>query len=127
MFINYNAHPKGLHVRDCVKRAIAKATGIDYTEVSRELNRYKKISGCKEYNENKNWRGYIEKVLKTEKLNFPAISGVSRMNGYTFCNEYPKGAYILRMAHHLTCCIDGVIYDTWDCRDKCVYNAYKII
>ena len=30
------------------------------------------------------------------------------------------------MAGHLSCCIDGVIYDTWDCTNKTVYGVYKI-
>lgn len=45
---------------------------------------------------------------------------------YKFCNPHPTGSYILRMAGHLSSCVDGVILDTWDCRDKCVYNAYKV-
>ena len=48
------------------------------------------------------------------------------MNGQRFCEAYKKGRYILNMAGHWSCCVDGVIYDTWDCSDKCVYTAYKI-
>ena len=32
----------------------------------------------------------------------------------------------MNMAGHWRCCINGVIYDTWDCSEKCVYTAYKI-
>ena len=48
------------------------------------------------------------------------------MNGERFCIAYPKGRYILNMAGHWSSCIDGVIYDTWDCSEKCVYTAYKM-
>lgn len=126
MYKFLNVHPKGLRVGDCVKRAITTATGMDYMEVQRELNRCKKITGCSKFNDNKNWKYYVEKELKAKKLSFPAVQGQDRMNGYKFCEEFPKGHYILRMAGHLSCCIDGVIYDTWDCSDKCVYNAYKM-
>ena len=126
MYIYHNAHPKGLRVGDCVKRAITKATGLDYDEVTRELNRFKKITGAKSFNSDRNCYDYVEKVLKRKKLSFPAQVGQPRMNGHTFCEEYQSGAYILNMAHHWSCCVDGVIYDTWDCRDKCVYTAYKI-
>ena len=34
---------------------------------------------------------------------------------YKFLNLHPKGRHILNMAGHLTRCVDGVIYDTWDC------------
>jgi hypothetical protein len=125
-FIFNNPHPKGKLVKDCVKRALAIATGKDYMEIQRELNRLKKITGCQIFNERGNFKYYIEKVLKCTKLSFPAEKGKERMNGYQFTLEYPKGIYILRMAGHLTCCKDGVINDTWDCSDKCVYNAWEV-
>ena len=126
MYKYLNVHPQEKIVRDCVKRAITLATKKDYAEVSRELNRHKKVTGCKQFNETKNWRSYVEKVLKLQKISFQAVKGQPRMNGERFCRAYPKGRYILRMASHLSCCIDGVIYDTWDCSDKCVYQAYKV-
>ena len=49
------------------------------------------------------------------------------MNGIMFCATHPKGRYILNMAGHWSCCVDGIIYDTWDCSEKCVYTAYEII
>lgn len=127
MFKYFNANPKGLKVGDCVKRAITKATGKDYMEVQRELNRCKKITGCAKFNNNKNWKYYLEEVLGTIKISFPAVRGEERMNGERFMAEYYRGTYILNMAGHLSVCVDGHIYDTWDCTDKCVYTAYKIV
>ena len=126
MYTYYNAHPKGLLVGDCVKRAISKAANMDYMEVQRELNRHKKVTGCANYYDHNHGTHYIEHVLRGVKMSFPAVKGKPRMNGERFCKAYPKGHYILSMAGHLSCCIDGVIYDTWDCSDKCVYTAYKV-
>ena len=122
----YNAHPEGKRVGDCVKRAVTYVTGMDYHQVQLELNRYKKVTGAKTYNESKNCSSYVENVLHMKKLSFPAQKGIARMNGYTFAKSFPKGRYILNMAHHWTACVDGVIYDTWDCREKCVYTAYEL-
>ena len=121
-----NLHPDGKRVGDCVKRAISGATGKDYNEVKIELNRTKKITGCSKFNDDKNWKYYVEHNLNGTKLSFPVVKGIERMNGQRFAETHPTGCYILRMAHHLTCCRDGIIYDTWDCRDKCVYFAYKV-
>ena len=126
MFVYYNAHPKNLSVGDCVKRAISKASNMDYMEVQRELNRYKKITGASSFNANYNPHKYVENVLHAKKLSFPAAKGSPRMNGTRFCEAFPKGRYILTMANHWSCCVDGVIYDTWDCSEKCVYTAYQI-
>lgn len=125
-FIYNNPHPKGKRVNDCVKRAITLATGKDYIEVQRELNKTKNLLGCKSFNDLKNCKYYIEKILGGIKISFPASRGQSRMTGLEFAINNPTGTYILRMAKHLSCCIDGKINDTWDCSDKCVYNAWKI-
>ena len=126
MYEFLNLHPQGKRVGDCVKRAIAKAANMDYKEVSLGLNRHKKITGAKTFNSDWNWLSYIENVLGGKKMSFPAVKGEKRMNGERFCKAYPKGSYVLQMANHLTACVDGVIYDTWDCSDKCVYRAWKI-
>ena len=126
MYQFLNVHPEGKLVGDCVKRAITTAAQMDYHEVQLELNRHKKLTGAKSFNEDKNWKSYVENVLNGRKLSFPAAKGMPRMNGERFCKAYPKGRYILSMAGHLSCCVDGVIYDTWDCQEKCVYQAYRI-
>lgn len=126
MYEYLNLHPQGKRVGDCVKRAIAKAANMDYKEVSLGLNRHKKITGAKTFNSDWNWLSYIENVLGGKKMSFPAVKGQKRMNGERFCKAYPKGSYVLQMANHLTACVDGVIYDTWDCSEKCVYRAWKI-
>ena len=127
MYQFLNVHPQGKLVPDCVKRAIVKTTGMDYMEVQRELNRHKRITGATSFNCDKNWKSYVENVLDGKKLSFPAVKGMPRMNGERFCKAYPKGSYILQMAGHLSACVDGVIYDTWDCSEKCVYLAYKVL
>lgn len=126
MYQYFNAHPKGKIVGDCVKRAITKATGMDYMEVQRQLNRYKKVTGASSYNTDYNPHKYVENVLHGEKLSFPAKVGQKRMTAGTFSEKYPQGKYILSMAKHWSCCVDGIIYDTWDCTEKCVYTAYRV-
>ena len=126
MYKFLNLHPQGKRVGDCVKRAIAKATNTDYMEVQRGLNRHKKITGAKTFNSDYNWLSYIENVCGGKKMSFPAVKGQKRMNGERFCKVYPKGNYILQMANHLTACVDGIIYDTWDCSEKCVYRAWRV-
>lgn len=120
-----NLHPDGKIVRDCVKRALSFCSDISYNEVSLMLNRLKKETGCKKFNEDKNWKKFV-KNMGWEKLSFPVVKGYSRMNGERFCEYYPKGTYLLRMAHHLSVCKDGVIYDIWNCSEKCVYNAWRV-
>ena len=120
-----NPHPNGKLVTDCAKRAICLAEGRDYKDVKNDLNRLKRELGERKFNTDKTWKTYVERH-GYKKLSFPAVAGKSRMNGHTFAETYTEGSYILRMSKHLAACVDGVILDTWDCRDKCVYNAYKV-
>lgn len=126
MYKFYNPHPQQKIVGDCVKRSLTKASGLTYQEVSNELNRIKREIGASSYASNSVWQAYVDKNLKGIKISFPAEKGKPRMNGERFCQEHPTGTYILNMAKHLACCVDGVIYDTWDSSEKCVYNAYRI-
>ena len=125
-FEYYNAHPKGLNVGDCVKRAISKAADMDYKEVSLALNRYKKVTGAEKFNSNRNEEKYLVNVLHARQESYPAVKGQPRMNGERFAYENPFGRYVLQMAGHLTACVNGIIYDTWDCTQKCVYKSWKI-
>ena len=121
MYKYYNPHPKGLSVDDCVKRAIVAVTGYDYAVVQRELNEYKKVTGAKSFNSIKNLR-YVEDVLKATKVSFS-----KEMTAEEFCKKHPRGRYILDMDEHWSACVDGCIYDTWDCSKKTVNFAYEVI
>ena len=120
MYKYYNPHPKGLSTNDCVKRAIVVVTGMDYSKVQRELNEYKTITGAKSFNSVKNLR-YVEDILKAKKISLDV-----EMTADEFCKKYPKGKHILDMDEHWSACVDGCIYDTWDCGNKKVNFAYEI-
>lgn len=38
----------------------------------------------------------------------------------------PQGIYLIRIDNHLTCMIDSVINDIWDCRDKEIRLIWKV-
>lgn len=122
----YNPHPNGKMVGDCVKRSITKVTGWEYQEVQRTLNRIKREVGAMHYNSDATLKAFIQR-MGWQRTTFPAVKGKKRMSGESFCQEHPKGKFILQMAGHWTACVNGVIYDTWDCRDKCVYSCYRCL
>lgn len=124
-YVFTNPHPEGKIVSDCVKRAVCLTTGMSYKETSNLLNKIKREIGEKDYNSKKCCNEYVKR-FGWKKISFPAEKGKPRMNGQKFAEQYPKGNYILNMAGHWSCCKDGVIYDTWDCREKCVYTAFEV-
>lgn len=125
MYKYLNVHPKEKLVNDCVKRAFTIALDKEYKQVAKELNTLKRELGAKRFNNDRVWKEYTKRK-GMKKLSFPAQKGKKRMNGHTFTKQYPEGVYILNMAKHLSVCKNGIIYDTWDCRNKCVYTAFKL-
>ena len=123
MFKEFNAHPKGIKTGDCVVRAIATATKKDYLECRRELNQAKRELGHSAYKDTKFLYDYLKDY---PRLIFKPVKGEPRIKGSDFTELHPKGAYILKMAGHITACIDGIILDTWDCSYRSVYTAWEI-
>ena len=120
----FNAHPKDLHVDDCVKRAIALTTDLSYMDVQKGLNSHKKVTGAKSFNTDDNPRSYVENVLGAQRIQFIKEEGKPQMTGEAFCDKFGIGKYILSMPGHWTACIDGVIWDTWDCSKEIVYSCF---
>ncbi len=123
MFKEFNCHPKGLKTTDCVVRAIATAMNIDYNELRKELNRKKREWGFTSYKDTKFLYKYFEGY---PRLIFKAVKGEPRIKGSDFTDLHPKGTFILKMSGHITCVVDGVILDTWDCSYRSVYTAWVI-
>ncbi len=120
MYNYYNPHPKGLQTDDCVKRAIVVVTGMDYMAVQRELNAFKKVTGAKKFNSLQNLC-YVEDVWQAKK-----IIPEGRTTAGEFCRKHPNGRYILSIASHWSSCVEGMIYDTWDCSNELVLAAYQV-
>lgn len=123
MFQEFNAHPKGIKTTDCVVRAISKATNTEYMECRRKLNQLKRDWGFTSYKDTK----FLYKFFEGQpRLIFKAVRVEPRLKGSDFTVLHPKGTYILKMAGHVTVCIDGVILDIWDCTYRSVYTAWEI-
>ena len=122
MFRFYNAHPRKLSVDDCVKRSIALTTGIPYAEVQRGLNGHKKITGAKSFNSHRNPESYMEKVLGFAPVRV-AQRGVTVQE---FAESHTLGRYVISVREHWTACIDGIIYDTWDCGGEEVLEYFAV-
>ena len=126
MFKYYNAHPRRLSVDDCVKRSIALATGITYLDVQKGLNDHKKITGVKTFYDNPNPRSYMENVLGFERVAIHKNTNETCVTVEEFAKLHPCGRYVISLSGHWTACIDGIIYDTWDCSNEGVLSYYEI-
>ena len=126
MFKFTNPHPENKRVGDCVKRACCLASEINYHDIAIMLNRFKKESGCSKFNNNDNWKPFVEEVLMGKK-NKGDMQHEFYGHRYTV-NDWAKwwenDICILRCSKHLVATKDGDYLDTWDSGEKGVYIAY---
>lgn len=119
----YNANPKKkLTVGDCVIRAITKASGEEYIKVYDSLCEIGRGLCCPP-----NWKDAFEEYLKNNgfvKMKQPKKPNGKKYTVTELAKEIKKGRIVVSIARHLTCIVDGTIYDTWDCSQKCVGNYW---
>lgn len=121
-------------VGDCVCRAIANATGMDYKEVYDLINSYAKREHLSKSKRNKSTaRNGVHKNTIYRLLTdlgwkwIPTMSIGSGCQVHLNENELPNGTLIVSVSKHLTCVKDKKLYDTYDCSragTRCVYGYY---
>lgn len=118
MWKYYNANSKGNFVNDCVVRAISKAENKTWDKTYKELSNIAQKQGI-----------ILDDVNFVEPLLDSRYKRSCYRNKYVgdFANEHPLGTYLITMNGHITCCIDGTIYDTFDCRNRIMKCAWKVI
>lgn len=117
MYRFYNANSKGNFVNDCVVRAISVAEGKSWDTTYRELSAIAQKDGILLDDVN-----FVEDYLDDR---YERVKHISKTIG-EFLEEYPKGTYLITMENHITTCIDGVLYDTFDCRNRRMWCAWRV-
>ena len=119
---------------DCVVRAITIATGFTYSEIYSTMNLFVKDERLTKRKRNKSasrtgvHKDQIKKFLNA--LNWTWIPTMFIGQGckiHLKADELPSGILIVSLSKHVTCVIDGVINDTYDCSrngTRCVYGYW---
>lgn len=117
-FLNLN--PLGEREKDCVCRAISLALDEDYGIIQRKIQLVGELFECE----------FLcvccYKFLLDEVYGLERIEEIEGMSIGEFLDLNPKGTYIIRVPGHLNCCIDGICYDIWDCRDEQISYVWKV-
>ncbi len=125
-FIKYNANPKHRKTGDCFVRAICLALNKDWIEVYRELasigiKSYRMICDKKVTEEYLRNRGILKQRIPRKENN-------KRYTVEVFIDKFTENnkTYLIGLTRHLTVVINGVLVDTWNCKDKCVINYFEL-
>jgi len=55
----------------------------------------------------------------------PRFSDNTRYTVAEFADTHNHGTFVISVANHLTCIVDGTLYDTWNCGHKSVGNYWS--
>lgn len=121
---------------DCVCRAIANATGLDYKAVYDMINTTAKGERLTKKNPRRsNARNGVFRTTEKKVIEnligwewHPTMRIGQGCKVHLTEDELPDGNLIVAVSGHLTCVKDGVLYDTYDCSregNRCVYGYWK--
>lgn len=117
MYRFYNANEKGKFVNDCTIRAISLAEDLSWNEAYFKLSNLARESGqmqdSVEFIED-----YLDSKYERECCRSKSVGD--------FVRTHERGVYLITMPNHITACIDGVIYDTFDCTDRVMRCAWLV-
>lgn len=140
----YNANNRGTHTGDCVKRALSMAFDMDYTAVGKQLNIIMKTLRAPAWNIERVYAPFIKTHGGSPEYHAfrnPATGEPIDRDGIAITvDEWidllgQKGTYILEThnkpkavgsGNHLTCVIDGKLFDSWDSRNQYVCGYYIV-
>lgn len=121
MFEYYNCNPLSREVNDCCVRAISLAENKSWDECYEELSRYAQEQ-CILLDD----AMFIEPYLNGKYPTICYKCKGSRMTVGEFTESHPQGVFLATMKGHITCIINGVIRDIWDCSDKRIWHVWKV-
>ena len=112
MYIFYNPNPKGSNIGDCVIRALTKACDMTWDDVYLDLMllgfAMKDMPSA-----NHVWGTYL---MQNRFQRFAILKHIGKCCNFVsdFCNDHPKGTYVLATGSHVITIINGNYYDSWD-------------
>jgi len=107
----YNPNPQGLIVGDCVVRAITAVTSVDWRTAHRDLCDLARDMADMPSSD-RVWWEYLRQcgfLRRTMLDRCPECYTVA-----DFCEDHPRGVYVLGPHEHAVACINGDYYDSWD-------------
>ncbi len=117
MYKYYNANSLGNFVNDCTVRAISTAENKTWDETYNELSDIAQSKGTMMDD-----RYFIKWLLDYRYKRIPFLpKTVGEVAG-----EYPDKILLITMDGHITCSKYGIVYDSFDCRDRIVEDAWIV-
>lgn len=118
MYRYFNANEFGNNVEDCTIRAISVAEQISWDEAYRKLSDYARKRGL--------MLSSVESIESYLDDNYDRIKVYENETVGEFANDNVYGTFLITMNGHITILKDGYIYDTFDCTDRLIKDAWIV-
>lgn len=116
-----NKNPLARDVNDCVIRSISCAENRTWDDVYMELSKLAQEQGIVLDDVN-----FVEPYLDGKYSRTCYNTEGSTMTVEDFIKTNPEGTFLVTMRGHITCVKDGVLYDTFDCRNRKIWCAWEV-
>lgn len=117
MYKYYNANALNRYEDDCVIRSISCATGKSWDYVYNYLSDIAQYEGTL-LDKREFVRNYLDRTFTRLHNIYGKVGEVIAM--------FPNSTILISMTGHLTCAKNGILYDTFDCRDREVENVWLV-
>lgn len=117
MYRRYNPNSCGKKVGDCVIRAVSKGLDQDWQKTYTEICLYG-LKMCDMPSSNSVWGKYLTDNGYSQKM-------TNNITVKEFCEEYPKGKYILATGTHVIAVDNGDYYDAWDSGEEVITYYFE--
>ena len=117
MYKYYNANALNRYEDDCVIRALSCATNKSWDYVYDYLSDIAQYEGTL-LDKRDFVRNYLDRTYTRLNDVYGKVGEVSAM--------FPNSTLLITMNGHITCSKNGIIYDTFDCRDREVENVWLV-
>lgn len=117
MYKFYNNNALGLFENDCTIRAISTATGKSWDETYEHLSTIARLQGTMMDD-----RDFIRNYLDDRYIRLYDIPKyVGEVAG-----AYPDNTLLITMRGHICCSKNGVVYDSFDPRDRIAEDCWLV-
>ena len=117
MYKFYNNNALGLYENDCTVRSISTATGNSWDDTYEHLSNIARLQGTM-MDDREFIINYLDERYKRVN-NIPETVG-------EVAGAYPDNVLLITMRGHIVCSKYGVVYDSFDCRNRIVEYCWIV-
>lgn len=117
MYRYYNSNPNNSNIDDCTIRALSVAEGITWDEAYDLLSESARDLGL--------MMSSVEAIEEFLDVRYDRVPIYEKKVG-EFIKNHKRGVFLITMPGHITVLKNGINYDTFNSKDRPIWNAWEV-